>query len=67
MCIAIKAMRINTQNQFAANHVMTFLLPVCRRAGDRWKLLVRYIVDRIMASTRVVRRNQPALPATAAG
>jgi len=66
MCIAIKAMRINTQNQFAANHAMTFLLQVCRRARDRWELLVRYIVDQVVASTRVVRRNHPAFPATAA-
>jgi hypothetical protein len=34
---------------------------------DRWELLVRYIVDRILASTQAVRRNQPALSAMAAG
>ncbi len=41
---------------------------------DRWELsesstcwLVRYIVDRILATTRAVRRNQSALPAPAAG
>jgi len=34
---------------------------------DRWELLVRYIVDRILASTRAVRRNQTALPAPATG
>ena len=34
---------------------------------DRWELLVRYIVERILASAKTVRRNQPALPATAAG
>jgi len=34
---------------------------------DRWELLVRYIVDRILASAQAVRQNQPALPATAAG
>jgi hypothetical protein len=27
-------MKINTQNQFAVNHAMTFLLPVCRRASS---------------------------------
>jgi len=31
------------------------------------RLLVRYIVDRILASAQAVRQNQPALPATAAG
>jgi hypothetical protein len=34
---------------------------------DRWELLVRYIVDRILASAQAVRRNQPVLPAPAAG
>ena len=34
---------------------------------DRWELLVRYIVDRILASAQTVRRNKPALPAPAAG
>jgi len=34
---------------------------------DRWELLVRYIVERILASAKTVRRNQPPLPATAAG
>ena len=34
---------------------------------DRWDLLVRYIVDRILVSTRAVRRNQPAVPAPATG
>jgi len=34
---------------------------------DRWELLVRYIVDRIIASTQAVRRNQTALPAPATG
>jgi len=34
---------------------------------DRWELLVRYIVDQILASTRAVRQNQPALPAPATG
>jgi len=34
---------------------------------DRWELLVRYIAKRILASAKTVRRNQPALPATAAG
>jgi hypothetical protein len=38
MCIAIKAMKINTQNQFAVSHAMTVLLPVCRRASSsNWK------------------------------
>jgi hypothetical protein len=34
---------------------------------DRWELLVRYIVDRILASAKTVRRNQPALLAPAGG
>jgi hypothetical protein len=34
---------------------------------DRWELLVRYIVDRILASAKTVRRNQPALLAPAVG
>ncbi len=34
MCIAIKAMKINTQNQFAVNHAMTVLLPVCCPASS---------------------------------
>ena len=37
MCIAIKAMKVNTQNQFAVSHAMTSLLSVCRRASSHLK------------------------------
>ncbi|MBW6504001.1 transposase, partial [bacterium] len=59
--IAAMIVRIRTGLQYV-KHIAEQL-----PSRDRWELLVRYIVDRILASTQAVRQNQPALPAPAAG
>jgi len=59
--IAARIVRIRTGLRYV-KHIAERL-----PSEDRWGLLVRYIVDRILASTRAVRQNQPALPAPATG